>query len=166
MTSADQDKLIRSWLPDRDSRETAAAKRNREHKIALMRHLAMLRFSGRIDELAKHLTDDCEMYLSGGLQSGPLSGRYVGRDKVIEKIGTLYRLFDFIEVEAVSTIIENDDLAVRWKCQARNRANGPSEWLEGMTVVHFRNDLVSYYGNFIDTVVLSKLVDLNLALAQ
>ena len=49
-------------------------------------------------------------------------------------------------------------MAVRWKCQARNENVQTADWLEGMSVLQFRDGLIAYYGNFLDTALAMRFI--------
>jgi ketosteroid isomerase-like protein len=159
MTTADQERLVQTWIHAAERRDHHTTSRNRELKIERLKQVAVLRFTGRIDALMEHFAEDCEMFVAGGPQFNPLSGRCHGREEVRTKLQSLHAVFDFLDLEFISIIVENDDVAIRWKCQPRRQKAGPGEWLEGMSVVHFRGELITYYGNFLDTAVLARLID-------
>jgi ketosteroid isomerase-like protein len=159
MTTADQERLVQTWIAAAENRAYHVPSQNRELQIERLRKIAVLRFTGRIDELMAHFAEDCEMYVGGGAQFAPLSGYSIGRDEIRTRLKSFNIVLEFLDLEFISIIVENDDIAIRWKCQARHRRPGASEWLEGMSVAHFRDGLISYYGNFLDTAALARLVD-------
>jgi len=133
---------------------------NRAAKIMRMRELVGLRLRGRLEELMQNFSEDCEMYMGGGTQFSAISGRYHGRDEVRQKMEFMQKLFMQITLEVVDLLVEGDDVAIRWKCKSRNQPAEPTSWLEGMTVVKFRDNLVVYYGNYVDTAALQELFEL------
>jgi ketosteroid isomerase-like protein len=132
---------------------------NREAKIQSMRRLVGLRLRGQLDELMQNFASDCEMYMSGSTQFSSLSGRYSGREEIRDKMESTNDLFSMVTLEVVDLLVEGDDVAIRWKCKPKRQAPEASGWLEGMTVVKFKNDLVTYYGNYVDTAALQQLFD-------
>jgi ketosteroid isomerase-like protein len=125
--------------------------------VALCKWLLTLRLSGRLDELMEHFTPDCELHIAGGSNLSPYAGRYHGRDAVKAKLRSLHTSIEHLEFEPLSFVIDGDDVAIRWRSRGRNRGAGPAKWLEGMTLLKFRNDLVAYYGNFLDTAMMADL---------
>lgn len=158
MTTVDQERLIQSWIAAATSRTPHAASRNRDIKVEQLRHLAMLRLSGRIDELMQHFATDCEMYVGGAAQFSPLSGRARGLDEIRARLQSFPAILEVLDLEFISIIVENDDVAIRWRCQPRERRAATSDWIEGMSVAHFDDGLISYYGNFMDTAALARLL--------
>ncbi len=132
---------------------------NRAAKIMRMRELVGYRLRGQLDELMQSFSVDSEMYMGGGTQFSSISGRYQGRAEIREKMESMQDLFTQITLEVVDLLVEGDDVAIRWKCKPRNQPAEPKGWLEGMTVVKFRDDLVTYYGNYVDTAALQKLFE-------
>lgn len=159
MRAADQDRVVQTWIAATEAPQHSSASPDRKRKIERLRDIALLRLSGRADEMIKFFSEDCEFYVVGGPQFSPFSGRFHGREQILDQMNVVNLLFEFVDIEFISVIVENDDVAIRWKCQARQRRSGPSEWLEGMSVVHFDGDLINYYGNFLDTGALVRLVD-------
>ena len=156
--TVDQKKLAIRWAFDPKIDLDTPYGRKRAERIAQIREITDLRFSGRLDELMERFSPDCEMNLGDGTRVNPLSGRYRGRDEVSEKLRSLDAIFDRIQLEIVSIIVEKDDVAVRWKCQARNENVQTADWLEGMSVLQFRDGLIAYYGNFLDTALAMRFI--------
>jgi ketosteroid isomerase-like protein len=159
MKSGDQDRLIQTWVAATEGPHPPSPERIQ--KLQRLRNLAMLRFSGRLDDLMSHISTDCELYVVGGSQFSPFSGRFHGHDEIRRQMERVNILLGFIALEFISIIVENDDVAIRWRCRARNQSSASGEWLEGMSVVHFRDGLITYYGNFLDTAALARLVNWN-----
>ena len=132
---------------------------NRAAKIMRMRELVSYRLRGQLDELMQNFAEDSEMYMGGGTQFSSISGRYHGRVEIRQKMEFMQDLFSQVTLEVVDLLVEGDDVAIRWKCKPRKAMTESSGWLEGMTVVKFRNDLVTYYGNYVDTAALQKLFE-------
>ena len=156
--SVDHYQLSVSWdFEPRNDLDTPSAQR-RNQQIARVRQLASLRFAGRIDELMQHFAPDCELYLGGGTRGMPLCGRFRGREEVAARLRAVDVMFERIKIEIVSVIVEKDDVAVRWRCQARDTVADTADWLEGMSVLNFRDGLVAYYGNFLDTAMAMRFI--------
>ena len=132
---------------------------NRAVKIMRMRELVGYRLRGQLDALMQSFAEDSEMYMGGGTQFSSISGRYHGRAEIRQKMESMQDLFAQVMLEVVDLLVEGDDVAIRWKCKPRDDTAEPGGWLEGMTVVKFRDDLVIYYGNYVDTAALQKLFE-------
>jgi ketosteroid isomerase-like protein len=158
MRPAHHERLIQTWAAATGSPSGKAPSEARLGKLEQLRRLAFLRLSGKIDEVMAGFSDDCELYVVGGPQFSPISGRFQGRAQILRQMGLVNRLLDFVDLEFISVIIENDDVAIRWTCRARS-PSPRAESVEGMSIVHFDDGLISYYGHFLDMGALARLAD-------
>lgn len=128
-----------------DTREASA----RGPLIDLAKQLIDLRIEGRIAEFAELLTQDCEVRIIG-LPSGAAAYPSVaGRDAVLRKLREYQMEFDVLDIEVRQLVLDGDDLAVIWNGQIHYRASGPSELVEGIAHLHFRNGQLARYTNIV-----------------
>ena len=132
---------------------------SREEMIAHAIRMMRWRGEGRFDDLAKNMTEDCEMYFPGVPGQNPFNGTFRGRAACIGAMRENFVMIEFVDLRARSALAEGDTVIVNWACRMRNRGTGPMMPVDGMARVRFRDRLMYYYSNHLDTAVVGALAE-------
>ena len=132
---------------------------SREETIEHTLRMMMLRGLGRFDELAKFMTEDCEMYFPGLPGQSPFTGTFRGKQECLKAMKANFTLIEFLNLRAKSVIVEGDSVVVNWICDMRNRGTGPAIPVEGMARVRLRGRMMTFYGNYLDTAAVGALAE-------
>ncbi len=113
---------------------------------------------GDIDSILNLFTDDARFQLAGAYVASPVAVETLGSEQLKSALTLLVSVFEWLEQDIRSILVEGDRAAVHWRGKIRSTVTGEIVDTELVDLVELRDGRISSFIEFCDTALAARLM--------
>jgi ketosteroid isomerase-like protein len=119
------------------------------------------RKSGDLDAISQVFTDDAQFRLAGSVAASPVAVHAIGMKSFQAVLKEMITVFEWLDQEILSMVVEGSTAAVRWRGKIRSSATGETTVTELADFFEIKGGRISSLVEFCDTALAARMMGAN-----